>query len=192
MVNELKRQAVWIAKALFDRGKVTGSTGNLSFRHGNDIWLTRSGSCFGNLHEADFVCSSNEQSRLKASKEWPLHHALYSRHTQVQAVIHTHSAYSTVWSCLPHENPEDVIPGYTPYLQMKLGKVALVPYAPPGSEALFSLFQQHLGEAWGYLLANHGPVVAGKTLMDGFYALEELEESARIAWLLKGENIRKL
>jgi ribulose-5-phosphate 4-epimerase/fuculose-1-phosphate aldolase len=42
------------------------------------------------------------------------------------------------------------------------------------------------------LLANHGPVVAGKTLADAQYATEELEETARLFLLLRGSNIRPL
>jgi ribulose-5-phosphate 4-epimerase/fuculose-1-phosphate aldolase len=70
---------------------------------------------------------------------------------------------------------------------MKLGRVVYVPYAKPGSEELFSLFATALDSADGYLLANHGPLVGAKDMMEAFYALEELEESARIAWLLRGE-----
>ena len=64
---------------------------------------------------------------------------------------------------------------------MKLGKIRLVPYHRPGSEELFAAFRERAGEGNGYLLANHGPVVGGETLMEAFYGLEELEESARIA-----------
>ena len=40
------------------------------------------------------------------------------------------------------------------------------------------------------LLANHGPVVSGKTLLDAVYAAEELEESAKLALLLRGQRTR--
>ena len=42
------------------------------------------------------------------------------------------------------------------------------------------------------LLANHGPVVAGKTLEDAVYATEELEETARLFLLLKNMNTQYL
>ena len=106
---------------------------------------------------------------------------------KVQAVIHVHSFYSVLWSCLPHKGEEDdVIPAYTPYLGMKLGKVRLVSYEKPGSEELFSEFSRRTGKENGYLLAHHGPVAGGDSLMDAFFNLEELEESARIAWELRG------
>ena len=78
----------------------------------------------------------------------------------------------------------DCIPDHTPYLKMKLGAVGLIPYEKPGSPELFSAFRERVGNSDGYLLRQHGPVVPGKTVMDAFYCLEELEESARIAWEL--------
>ena len=79
----------------------------------------------------------------------------------------------------------DIMPEHTPYLKMKLGKVGLIPYAPPGSRELFQLFEEHMEGSDGYLLQNHGPVVGAASMMDAFYAIEELEESARIAWSLR-------
>ena len=40
------------------------------------------------------------------------------------------------------------------------------------------------------LLKAHGPVVPGKSIMDAFYCLEELEESAHIAWELNRSGYR--
>lgn len=182
-------QALWIAHTLFVRNKVTGSTSNFSFRHGEKIFMTGSGSCFGTLKREDFSvldCGFTHIGGPKPSKEWPLHRLLYEKDREIRAVLHTHSFYSTLWSCLEHENQEDVMPEYTPYLRMKLGRVALVPYGPPGSSQLFALFRQRLCGSKGYLLANHGPVVGAGSMEEAFYALEELEESARLAWHLEG------
>ena len=135
------QQAVWIAHALFDRGKTSGTTANLSFRRGDIIYITCSGSCFGTLTEKDFTVVTLQGEPLdptagKASKEFTLHQILYQNSDQIQAVIHTHSPATVLWSCLPHDNPRDVMPHITPYLDMKLGYVAEVPYAAPGSEEL--------------------------------------------------------
>ena len=185
-------QAIWVSKSLFDRGKTAGSSANLSFKQGGRIYITASGTCFGALERDSFAVLDEYGVQLdeKApSKEYPLHMTLYKNNPDIQAVIHTHSFYSVLWSCLQHANTEDIIPPYTPYLRMQLGKIALVPYAPPGSEQLFSLFEQHNSDANGYILAHHGPIVGGKTIMSAFNALEELEESAKIAWTLRHENI---
>lgn len=178
-------EAIWVAKVLFDRNKVTGSSANMSFKHDERIYITRSGSCFGNLVPEDFSVMRLSGEHLgggKPSKEYPLHLAIYESKKDVGCVIHTHSFYSVLWSCVSHEDETDVVPKYTPYLEMKIGKIGLVRYAPPGTEKLFQMFRSAVERSEGYLLQNHGPVVGGTTVLEAFYALEELEESAKIAW----------
>lgn len=184
-------EAIWIGKSLFERNKVTGSSANMSFIYGEKIYITGSGTCFGNLSKSDFSIVNRKgkiTSRIKPSKELPLHQILYKKSTSIQAVIHTHSFYTTLWSCLNHKKENDIIPSYTPYLKIKLGNVGLVPYAKPGSQALFDLFEKRVHDGDGYILKNHGPIIGGKDLMSAFYCLEELEESARIAWKLRNEK----
>ena len=179
--------AIWVAKTLFDRQKVSGSSANLSFLHEGCIYITASGTCFGRLTEESFACVKPDGSYegQAPSKELPLHKIYYGKSSGIQAVLHTHSFYSTLWSCLPHENEADVMPSYTPYLKMKLGTVGMIPYAKPGSQELFRLFDERKAESDGFLLANHGPIVGGKDLLSVFYIMEELEESSRIAWELR-------
>lgn len=194
MEKELKEkieQAIWVGNSLFQRGKASGSSANMSFRHGDRIYITGSGTCFGLLREDLFSVldlSGTHLSGVKPSKEYPIHLALYSKTKEIQAVLHTHSIYATLWSCLPHAEESDCIPSYTPYLKMKCGTVGLIPYAKPGSKELFDAFKTRIYDSDGYLLANHGPVVGHKDILSAFYTLEELEESARVAWELRHEE----
>ncbi len=178
--------AIWAASELFKRNKVSGSSANLSFIEDGNIYITGSGTCFGRLTAESFSCvrPNGEYSGIAPSKELELHRILYNK-DGVNAVIHTHSYYSTLWSCLPHKNEIDVIPQYTPYLKMKLGRIGIVPFAPPGSQQLFDLFAGCVGLSDGFLLANHGPIIGGRDILSAFYIIEELEESARIAWDLR-------
>jgi ribulose-5-phosphate 4-epimerase/fuculose-1-phosphate aldolase len=198
--GKIIEQAVWAARSFYERGKTSGSSANLSVRVGEDIFVTVTGSCFGRLTGADFARVSPDgtpapASRArKPSRELPLHLALYAGDETAGAVIHIHSTYAVLWSCLPHPE-DDAIPSYTPSLRAMLGPVASVPYAEPGSEELFAAFRARLNKPDGckpsgckpngFLLRGHGPVVAGKTLMDAYFAMEELEEAAKIAWLMR-------
>lgn len=187
ILNEKVKSAVWAAHSLFERGKTTGSSANISFRHEEQIYISAGGTCFGTMSEKDFAVitlSGMPVSDKTPSKEWPLHLALYEKSADIGAVIHTHSTYSVLWSFVPGLQEHDCIPDHTPYLRMKLGSVGLIPYEKPGSEALFAAFRERVDKSSGYLLKNHGPAVPGKTIMDAFYCLEELEESAWIAWEL--------
>lgn len=181
-------KAIWVAHSLFERNKVTGSTGNLSCKCDDMLFITSSGSCFGTLSEEDFSIidkDGNLVSGRKPSKELPLHQIMYEAQPDLGAVLHTHSFYSVLWSMVPVPNEADCVPDYTPYLKMKLGTVGLVDYEKPGSEALFAALKKVVAQSDGFILKNHGPLVGGKDIMDAFYSLEELEESCHLAWCMR-------
>ncbi len=180
-------EAIWVAHSLFNRGKASGSIANLSFKHNDKIYITATGTCFGTLKREEFSMidlEGNQLDELKPSKETPMHLSIFKAKSDVQAVVHVHSTYSVLWSFIPDLKETDCIPDHTPYLKMKLGTVGLVPYEKPGSMELFTEFDKRVNISDGWLLAQHGPVVPGKSIMEAFYALEELEESAKIAWEL--------
>ena len=184
--------AIRAAKSLFDRGKTSGSSANLSFLHEGNVYITASGSCFGFLTREDFAIVAPDGTILngkKPSKELPLHLGYYEKDPNIQAVIHTHGPYAVLWSCRRFDGVGDVIPKYTPYLEMKVGKIGLIPYHPPGSQALFDAFRERRASGDAFLLKNHGAIVGGKTVTDAFYGIEELEESARIACMIEGPGV---
>lgn len=179
--------AIWVAHSLFNRGKASGSIANLSFKHEGKVYITATGTCFGTLKRNEFAVvdlNGNQMDDLPPSKELPMHLSVFNLKPDIEAVIHVHSTYSVLWSFVPDLDEMDCIPDHTPYLKMKLGTVGLVPYEKPGSQELFYEFEKRLLLSDGWLLGQHGPVVPGKSIMEAFFALEELEESARIAWEL--------
>ena len=187
----MMEEAIWVAKSLFDRGKTAGSSANLSFKDGGKVYITGSGTCFGRLIPGSFGILDENGEHISGpapSKEYPLHMAIYKQKPEVAAVIHTHSFYSVLWSCIQHPNPKDIVPAHTPYLRMRLGSVCIVPYAAPGSKELAALLTDRIPVADGWLLANHGPIVGAADIMSAFYAIEELEESARVAWALRKDG----
>jgi ribulose-5-phosphate 4-epimerase/fuculose-1-phosphate aldolase len=190
-LNRYFDDALWITRSLFERGKTAGSTANISFRYKDHLYISGTGTCFGTISKAQFSELDMDGHHLGGtdpSKEYPLHLLMYKNDPGAGAVIHTHSFYATLWSCYCGHDGEKAIPKYTPYLEMKLGAIGWVPYAPPGTKKLFDAFLKVLDHRKGYLLRNHGPVVSGEDLFSAFYALEELEESARIAWELRREE----
>ena len=75
---------------------------------------------------------------------------------------------------------------------MKCGATALVPYYRPGDPAVADAIKGLAGKYSSVLLANHGPVVSGDTLEAAVFAIEELEETAKLYLLLRGLNPRYL
>lgn len=187
-LDKLYSEAIWVARKLFDRGKVSGSSANMSFKYNDEIYITASNTCFGNLTKEDFSImdlKSNVLNGKNPSKEYPMHLSLYNKHTSVNCVIHTHSTFSTYWACKKTIRDEILIPSPTPYLKMKVGKLIFVPYAAPGSTELFKKFDDASTESTSYLLENHGPLLGDKDIFSTFYKLEELEEAAKNAWLVE-------
>jgi ribulose-5-phosphate 4-epimerase/fuculose-1-phosphate aldolase len=75
---------------------------------------------------------------------------------------------------------------------MKIGNLVLLPYYPPGDVTLANAVREVAGKHHAILLANHGPVVAGKDLESAVYATEELEETAKLYLMLRGNRLKIL
>ena len=184
-----------LAKSLFDRGLTIGSSGNISVRLADGWLMTPTGSSMGNLNPNEISkldLNGNLISGKSPTKESFLHIAMYDERPDSRAVVHLHSTHSVAVSCLAGIDKKNVLPPITAYYVMKIGKLPLVPYFPPGDINLAKAVKEMASNHHAVLLANHGPVVAGKTLEDAVYAIEELEETARLFLLLRNMKTQYL
>ncbi|WP_104204687.1 3-oxo-tetronate 4-phosphate decarboxylase [Billgrantia saliphila] len=194
--NRLRERIATLGRSLFDRGLTMGSSGNISVRLEDGGWLmTPTNACLGRLDPAR-ISQLDRDGRLldgdAPTKESFLHRAMYDERPQSGAIVHLHSTHSVVVSCLPDVDPRDCIPPLTAYYVMRVGRLPLVPYHVPGDPALGDAVRGLAGRHSAVLLANHGPVVAGRDLDAAVYATEELEETARLHLLLRGHDPRVL
>lgn len=191
----LREEIALFGRSIFDRGLTGGSSGNISVRLEDGWLLTPTNCCLGRLDPARVAKLDDEGRHLAGdppSKELFLHHAVYRERASAGAVVHLHSTHSVAVSCLPEVDPEDVLPPLTAYYIMRVGRLPLVPYYRPGDAALGEAIRGLVGKHSAVLLANHGPVVAGKSLEAAVYATEELEETAKLYLLLRDRNPRCL
>lgn len=128
----------------------------------------------------------------RPSKEAFLHAAFLRERPSAQAVVHTHSTHAAAVSCLDDLDHGDVLPPLTAYYAMRVGRLPLLPYHAPGDQALEPVVASAARRHSAVLLSNHGPVVAGETLVSAADALEELEETAKLFLLLRGMPVRLL
>ncbi|MBD3642315.1 MAG: aldolase [Marinobacter sp.] len=194
-LEDLKQAIVEAGQSLFERGLTGGSSGNISVRVGDEWLVTPTNSSLGRLSTSEVSHLDGEGQLLAGkppSKELALHQAFLSRRPQDRAVVHLHSTYATAWACLSHPDDLDVLPPLTPYSIMRLGKVALLPYRRPGDARMAEDITRLAAGHRAVLLANHGPLVAGRDLATAMSAIEELEETARLALVLRGEQPRLL
>jgi ribulose-5-phosphate 4-epimerase/fuculose-1-phosphate aldolase len=185
-----------LAKSLFDRGLTGGSTGNISARtEDGGLLVSPTGSCFGRLDPARLSRFDADGTLIggdKPTKEMPLHSAFYDTRSSAGAVVHLHSCHSVALSMMPDVDPENFLPPLTPDGLMKLGRVKLLPFFLPGDPAMGEAVRGLAGRRSAVMLANHGPVVAGKDVEAACNAVEELEDTARLAMLTRGLNPRML
>ena len=182
--------------SLFARGYSVGSAGNISVKLPDGYLMTPTNSSLGRLDpvrlsklDADF----NHVGGDKPSKEVFMHRAFYQAREDAGAVVHLHSTQATAVSCLPDVDQSNPIPPLTPYFVMRVGRrMPVVPYYRPGDPSMEPAIRAAAQGARAVLLANHGPVVSGKTLTDAVYAAEELEEAAKLFLMLRGQVPRLL
>ncbi|AML51414.1 aldolase [Falsihalocynthiibacter arcticus] len=189
--TRLREDICTIAKSLFDRGLTSGASGNISARtEDGGLLVTPTGSCFGRLDPARLSRFNAQLSHIdgdKPTKEMALHEAFYdTRGAKAGAIVHLHSCHSVALSTLPDTDPDNMLPPITAYGIMRLGKVALLPYFMPGDPAMGGAIRGLAGKRSAVVLAHHGPVVAGKDLEAAANAMEELEETAKLALLTRG------
>lgn len=196
MSEDQVREAImrW-SRSLFERRFTVGSSGNISVRLDDGYIVTPTNSClgfleFGALSRLDL--SGAHVSGDAPSKELPLHLAFYEARPAARAVVHLHSTYATALSCLADVDQADALSPITPYAVMRLGKVPVIAYKRPGSPDIAPLIREKAADHSAVLLANHGPVVAAPTLEAAIYAIEELEETAKLLILTRGMKVRHL
>ena len=194
--SRLRERICACGASLFRRGLTFGSTGNLSVALPDGGWLmTPTNASLGDLDPAALSkldAAGRHVGGGKPTKEAFLHRVMYAQRTGARAVVHLHSTHSVAVSCLDGLDCQNCLPPITAYYVMRVGRLPLVPYHPPGDARLAQAVERLAGEHHAVLLANHGPVVAGTSLDAAMHATEELEETAKLYLLLRGSRVRPL
>lgn len=191
MSETAAREAICrFGRSLFERGLTHGASGNITVRlDDGGLLATPTDVSLGWLDPAT-LSRFDADGRLiagpTATKEMPLHRALYDTRRSAGAIVHLHSTHSVAVSMLPGLNADDVLPPLTAYYLMRVGRTALLPYHRPGDPSVEAAIRGLAGHYSAVLLANHGPVVAGETLEAAMWATEELEQTAKLHLLLRG------
>jgi ribulose-5-phosphate 4-epimerase/fuculose-1-phosphate aldolase len=193
--SRLREEICGFGLSLFERGLSAGSSGNISVRLQDGYLITPTNSSLGRLDPvrlSKLDCDGRLISGDPPSKEAVLHQAVYAKRPSAGAIVHLHATHSAAVSCMDGLDHANCIPPLTPYFVMKIGRLPLAPYFRPGDPALAKAIEGLATEHNSVLLSNHGPVVSGATLEAAVYAIEELEETAKLYLLLRGSRVRSL
>lgn len=190
-----RESIVMHGESLHARGFVPGSSGNISVRVADGILVTPTNSCIGRLDPARISkvdLNGQHVGGDAPSKEAFLHALMYGKRQSAGAVVHLHCTHAVAVSCSCDPREDSPITPVTPYFVMKIGRLKVLPYFPPGDPELAHAVEAVAEKHHAILLANHGPVVAGSELDAAVYAIEELEEAAKLQLLLDGRRVNEL
>lgn len=183
------------AASFYDRGYSFGSTGNLSVRIGDEIWITPTGQPLKNLTPSALAridIEGKSYNDNQPSKEFPFHVGVYRQRPDAHAIVHLHSTHSVALSCLEELNPESPVPPLTPYYLMRVAPLAVLPYFRPGSPQLAETVERAAPAHNCMLFRNHGMTCVGAQMSEAADRAEELEETAKLYFILRGERVRHL
>jgi ribulose-5-phosphate 4-epimerase/fuculose-1-phosphate aldolase len=188
-----REQLTAIARSLYDRGYTFGTAGNMSVRTGDRVVVTPTNSSFGSLTPEGLAEVDPEGKALPGpapSKEAHFHLPAYRARPEARAVVHLHSCYATAVACLEELDAADALPIFTPYYAMRLPCLPVVGYYPPGDPQLAPEVERAARLSPALLLRNHGSITMGKSVAEAAALAEELEEQARLFFLLDGRGRR--
>jgi ribulose-5-phosphate 4-epimerase/fuculose-1-phosphate aldolase len=188
MIDEsaVREEICAVGRLLYGRGYTVGSAGNISARLDDGWLITPTDACLGRLDPAAIAkvnLAGEWVSGDKPSKTLALHRQVYDRNPEVGGVVHTHSTHLVALTLAGVWHADDILPPITPYQVMKVGHIPLVPYARPGSAKVAERVAELATSVRGVMLERLGPVIWESSVAKACYALEELEETARL-WLM--------
>lgn len=182
-------------KRMLNSGYTIETWGNISARDPvtGKVYITPSGMDYSTLNNDDVVvCDLNGnivEGFRKPSIETGLHLSVYRERPEVNAVIHTHPLYSTIFSCMGED-----IPLITDEAAQTLGaSCRRANYALPGTEELARECVKALGkEANSCLLQSHGAVCVGESMEAAFKVSKVLEITAQVYYMIRSTGGRPI
>jgi len=176
----MQRKIIEIGKRLYDKNLTVATSGNISVRTPQGIYITATGSELGNLSEEDIVLidsEGNEISQGKASSEKMLHAQIYKNRKDVNAIIHTHSVYLTTFAVCRKPLNEPIMSENILYFE----DIPVADYAMPSSNELAENTIKCLINRDTAIMANHGAIAIADSLNNAFLKMETAEYYAHVA-----------
>ena len=198
---ELREEIIRTGIRMNELGINQGTSGNISVRWQEGIFLTPTGIPYEELNPED-ICYQNwereVEGRLERSSEWRFHLAIQKNRKDVNAVVHTHSNHATALAIQEMEIPAIhymVAAGGGP-------NIRCAPYATFGTEELSQHALKALENRKCCLLAHHGVIATGSSISKALWLAGEVETLAKQyllilstgkeAKLLSGDEIERV
>ena len=185
MENE-RKLIVEYGKLLVTKGLTTGTGGNISIfdKEKKYFAISPSGIDYFETTPEDVVIMDLDgkvvEGERKPSSEWMMHLIFYKKRDDVEAVVHTHSRFSSTISCMRWD-----IPALHYYVAFAGKTIPCAKYASYGTQELADNAFEGMGEGKAALLANHGLITIGRSVKEAFLVAEMSEEMAEYYYRTK-------
>jgi L-ribulose-5-phosphate 4-epimerase len=182
--DELRKDVLEGAKAIFSKGLVEAGEGNVSIRNGRneELFITPSFNQYRTLTKDEIVLIDFDGTPLSTGKlpstEVKMHIAIYESRPKVKSVIHTHSTYATMLSIVRKSIPIIMEEMYI-FLG---GSIDISKFGEAHTGEIGQVALNALGMKNAALLANHGVIVCGKSIDHAVKFAELVEKLAKIYW----------
>lgn len=172
-----------------DAGLTICSSGNLSWRIGDEVLVSGTGSWVPSLtKEKVAVCrleTGEVLNGVRPSMESGFHLGVMRERPDVDVVLHFQSPYATAVACMKHQPANFNV---TAEIPCHVGtEIPVVPYYRPGSKELAKAVVEAMKDHNSILLLKHGQVVCGKNFDEVFERAMFFEMACRIIVLTKGD-----
>lgn len=178
----LRREICEVGRRVYQRGYVAANDGNISARMQDDrILCTPTGVSKGFITEDMLAICDLEGDQIagsmRISSEIRMHLEIYKLRPDIHSVVHAHPPTATGFAVAGIELTQCVLPEVI----VSLGGVPLAAYGTPGGPDIVEPMKPLLKDYDAILMANHGAVTLGKTVMDAHFKMETVEHFAKIA-----------
>ncbi|MDR0841469.1 MAG: class II aldolase/adducin family protein [Christensenellaceae bacterium] len=179
-MNDKIAQIIDVGKWVMDKGLTWGTSGNISARENDTIYITGSGTVLGNLSSDDIVVCTMEGEVIsgsrKPSKELAMHLAVYRSRKDVGAILHASPFYSTMYACSDVDLKTNLFIEAMYYTE----SVATIPYHHAGSLGLAAAVKGVCEKARVIFMENHGVLVYDTSLAECQNMLEITENVCKM------------
>ncbi len=181
-IDDLCGEVFDLAKQLGPDSLAHGAQGNISAcdRENGLVAVTPSAIPYRVMKPEDIVVTDMFGKVIKGkwtpTTEIKMHTIFFRERSDVNAVVHTHAPYASVFA-ITHEQ---IPPVLTEAASCLTGPVPLAPYRAPGSAELAQIVLETIGSGVAVLLAHHGLLTVGPTLAEAYDSTLAAENTARL------------
>jgi L-fuculose-phosphate aldolase len=183
-LRRLRAEIVEIGRRVYDRGYVASNDGNISVRlDDRSILITPTGVSKGFMKPGDLIVVDLRGRVLEGTKrpssETHMHLQIYRDRPDVNAVCHAHPPYATGFAVAGIPLDRKILPEFV----IALGSVPVVEYGATGTAELYGTLRRYVPHYDAFLLANHGAVTVGDSVLGAYHRMETLEHAAMIQFV---------